>query len=98
MGDSVWIAVGGVDMLLISTRTQVFAPDAFTGVGIDLASKRLIVVKSSWHFQAQFGPLADRIISVATPGAIQMDFAAIDYRKKRDQDFFPRVRDPLGLD
>jgi microcystin degradation protein MlrC len=98
MGDSVWIAVGGVDVLLISTRTQIFAPDAFTGLGIDLASKRLIVVKSSWHFQAHFGPIADRVISVATPGAIQMDFAAIDYRKKRDQGFFPRVRDPLGLD
>ena len=55
----------------------------------------MIVVKSSWHFQAGFGATADTIIPVATPGAIQMDFAAIDYRKKRYMDFFPRVHDPL---
>jgi microcystin degradation protein MlrC len=97
MGDSVWIEVAGIDVLLISTRTQVFAPDAFTGLGIDLASRRMIVVKSSWHFQAHFGPMADKVVAVATPGAIQMNFAAIDYRRKRDRHFFPRVEDPLGL-
>jgi microcystin degradation protein MlrC len=96
MGDSVWLEIGGLDVVVMSVRTQTFSPDAFTGLGIDLSSKRLIAVKSSWHFQANFGPLADELIAVATPGAIQMNFAAIDYRKKRDQAFFPRVPDPLG--
>jgi microcystin degradation protein MlrC len=95
MGLTVWVDIEGIDVLINSTRTQIFSPDAFTGLGIDLASKRMIVVKSSWHFQAGFGAMADTIIPVATPGAIQMDFAAIDYRKKRDMDFFPRVHDPL---
>jgi microcystin degradation protein MlrC len=97
LGDAAWIEVDGVDVVLMSTRTQVFAPDAFTGLGIDLKGKQIVALKSSWHFQALFGPLADRIVPVATPGAIQMDFAGIDYRKKRDLDFFPRARDPLGL-
>ncbi len=97
MGDAVWIAIDGIDVVLMSTRTQTFAPDAFTGLGIDLKNKRLIALKSSWHFQALFNPIADRIVPVATPGAIQMDFASIDYRKKRDQDFFPRVSNPLAL-
>jgi microcystin degradation protein MlrC len=56
-----------------------------------------VAVKSSQHFQGGFAPIADTIIRVATPGAIQMDFAAIDYRKKRDQHFFPREKNPLGL-
>jgi microcystin degradation protein MlrC len=97
MGDAVWIEIEGIDVVMMSTRTQVFAPDAFTGLGIDLKNKRFIALKSSWHFEAKFGPMADRIIPVATPGAIQMDFAAIDYRKKRDQHFFPREKNPLGL-
>jgi microcystin degradation protein MlrC len=97
MGDAVWIETDSIDVVLMSVRTQTFARDAFTGLGIDLTNKHLIVVKSSWHFHAMFGPIADRVVPVATPGAIQMDFAAIDYRKKRDLDFFPRVRDPLGL-
>ncbi|HJS90832.1 MAG TPA: M81 family metallopeptidase [Steroidobacteraceae bacterium] len=96
MGDSAWLEIGGIDVVLMSVRTQIFSPDAFTGLGIDLGSKRIIALKSSWHFQANFGPVADELIPVATPGALQMDFAAIDYRKKRDQRFFPRVADPLG--
>lgn len=97
MGDAVWLDIGGIDVVVNSTRTQVFAPDAFTGLGIDLAKKRIVALKSSWHFQALFGPMADRIVAVATPGAIQMDFAGIAYRKKRDQNFFPREKNPLGL-
>ena len=96
MGDSVWLEIGGIDVVLMSVRTQIFSPDAFTGLGIDLGSKGIIALKSSWHFQANFGPIADELIPVATPGALQMDFAAIDYRKKRDLRFFPRVADPLG--
>jgi len=98
LGDSAWIEVAGIDVVLNSARSQVFAPDAFTGLGIELADKRIIALKSSWHFQAQFSKIADRIVAVATPGAIQMDFAGIDYKKKRDMDFFPRVADPLELD
>jgi len=98
MGDSVWLDISGIDVVVMSVRTQTFSPDAFTGLGIDLSSKRIIAVKSSWHFQANFAPIADELIAVATPGAIQMNFAGIDYRKKRDQAFFPRVADPLGRD
>ena len=96
MGDSVWLHISGIDVVVMSVRTQTFSPDAFTGLGIDLESKKIMAVKSSWHFQANFAPIADELIAVATPGALQMDFAAIDYRKKRDREFFPRVADPLG--
>jgi microcystin degradation protein MlrC len=96
MGAAAWIEAGGIDIVVNSIRTQIFAPDAFTGLGIDLGAKRLIAVKSSWHFQAHFAPIADHIIALATPGALQADFAAIPYRKKRDLDFFPRVADPLA--
>jgi microcystin degradation protein MlrC len=97
MGLTAWVEVEGIDVVINSIRTQIFSPDAFTGLGIDLAAKRIVAVKSSWHFQAGFGPMADAIIPVATPGAIQMDFANIDYRKKRDLAYFPRVPDPLGV-
>jgi microcystin degradation protein MlrC len=97
LGLSIWLEIEGVDVVVCSQRTQVFSPDAFTGLGIDLHSKKLIAVKSSWHFQVGFAPIADLLIPVATPGAIQMDFARIDYRKKTDKRFFPRVRDPLGV-
>ncbi|MGY3230772.1 microcystin degradation protein MlrC [Luteibacter sp. HA06] len=96
MGLSVWLSCDGIDVVVNSIRGQVFSPDAFTGLGIDLRGKRLIAVKSSHHFHTNFAPIADHIISVATPGAIQMNFAEIVYTRRRELDFFPRVSDPLA--
>ena len=96
MGLSVWIEVGGIDVVLNSIRTQVFCPDAFTGLGIDLTGKRIVAVKSSQHFQAGFAPIAAKVIQAATHGAIQMDFASLAYAKKADLSFYPRVDDPFA--
>lgn len=97
LGRSAWVAIDGVDVLIQSRRTQIFAPDAFTGIGISLEDKRLVVVKSSHHYYAGFAPMADLVVPVATPGAIQMDFASIVYKRKRDLNFFPKVANPLAL-
>ena len=96
MGLSAWVSCDGIELLICSIRTQVFAPDAFTGIGITLDDKALVAVKSSHHFHAQFAPIASAVIPVATPGTLQMDFAAIDYRQRRHPDYFPRTPNPLG--
>jgi microcystin degradation protein MlrC len=97
MGLAVWVEVGGIDIVICSIRTQIYSPDAFSGLGIDIANKRIIAVKSSTHFRAGFEPIANTIIFVRTPGTLQRDFANINYKKKRDMDFFPRVYDPLAV-
>ncbi|MFV3128984.1 M81 family metallopeptidase [Niveispirillum sp. KHB5.9] len=98
LGLSVWLeGPGGLQIVLASQRSQVFQPDVFTGLGIDLSGLDLIVVKSTQHFHAGFAPLASSIHYVSTPGAIAPAFATIPYRT-RALDFWPRVADPLGLD
>jgi microcystin degradation protein MlrC len=98
LGPSVWVqAAGGLDIVLVSVRSQTFSPGVFSGLGIELEAKRLIVVKSTQHFHAQFAPLAREILYVTTPGAISMDFAALPYRV-RDLDYWPRVADPHRFD
>lgn len=94
LGPSAWVSADGIDIVLISKRHQTFAPDAFTGLGLTLADKRLVVVKSTQHFHAAFAPLARAIRYVAAPGAIPPDFAAIPYTK-RTVPFWPRVEDPF---
>ncbi|MGH7289823.1 MAG: MlrC C-terminal domain-containing protein, partial [Myxococcota bacterium] len=94
-GDAAWISIAGIDVVLCSIRVQTFAPEVFSDLGIGLAGKRLLVVKSSQHFHAQFAPLAHRIVKVAAGGALDMDFARFDYRR-RDARWWPRVADPLG--
>lgn len=97
MGLCVWLEIDGVDVIVSTVRSQVFAPDIFTGLGVDIASKKLLVVKSINHFFARFAPIATRIIRVATPGALAMDFGAIEYRK-RSAHYHPRIADPLMID
>jgi microcystin degradation protein MlrC len=97
MGRSAWLRTGDIDIAVCSVRTQVFEPDAFTGLGISLQDKRLIVVKSSSHYQAGFGPEADQLWHVCSPGAMQLDFAALPYTL-RDPNYHPRVADPWAVD
>lgn len=94
LGPCVWVqAANDVDIVLISKRNQVMSPDLFTGLGIDLAGKKLIVVKSAQHFHAQFAPIAKSVLYVSTPAALSNDFAALPYRV-RDLDYWPRVEEP----
>lgn len=92
-GPSAWVAADGIDLVLVSLRQQTFAPDAFTGLGIVLADKRLVVVKSTQHFHAAFAPVARGIRYVAAPGAIPPDYAAIPFTKLT-RPYWPRVADP----
>ncbi len=93
-GPSAWVSANGIDIVLVSNRRQTFAPDAFTGLGIRLDDKRLVVVKSTQHFHAGFAPLAGEIRYVSAGGAIGPEFADIPYTK-RTKPFWPRVADPF---
>lgn len=84
LGCSVWVqGVDHEDILIAERRTQIVSMDAFTGIGIDLESKRVIVVKSTQHFHASFSSLATQIYYAATPGALNPDFTAIPYTRRR---------------
>ncbi len=93
MGDAVWVAADGIDLVLNTVRTQTFHPDAFTQLGIDPAGYDVVVVKSTQHFYAGFAPIASEVIYVAAPGSIPPDFATIPYEKFTDA-YWPRVDDP----
>lgn len=96
LGPAAWVHGAGIDLILVSRREQVFAPDAFSNLGLDPFTRRIVVVKSTQHFHAAFAPHAARVIYVAAPGAIVPDFANIAYTK-RDLDYWPRLADPLRL-
>lgn len=96
LGRSAWVDAGNVQLVLASLRSQVFAPDAFTGLGIPLNAARIIVVKSSHHFWGKFAPLAADVVHVNSPGALQLDFANMPY-KKRNPNYWPRVQDPFAV-
>jgi microcystin degradation protein MlrC len=96
LGSAAWVSTDdNVDIVLMTLREQTFSPTAFTGLGIDLSGKRIVVVKSTQHFHAEFAPIAKEVFYVSTPGALTPDFANIPYGV-RDLNFWPRVDNPFA--
>jgi microcystin degradation protein MlrC len=91
LGDVALVRIGGVQVVLNTTRTQAFGTDLFTQFGVDLASTKLVVVKSSQHFHAKFGPIASKVIYVDTPGTATSDFANLPWHKA-PADLWPLAR------
>ena len=83
VGDAAWIEAGGVSIVLVSVRRQATGTDVFTGLGCDLASRRLLVVKSAQHFHAAFSSVARQVIYVGAPGTATPFLHTLPYRKIR---------------
>ncbi|WP_066685134.1 M81 family metallopeptidase [Sphingomonas sp. CCH18-H6] len=95
MGDAAWLKSGGIDIIINSVRTQVFHPDAITGLGLDPTERSLVVVKSTNHFYGAFRPLASEILFVGAPGALTPDYGSIPYTKFGGR-YWPREDWPVA--
>ena len=93
LGASVWIAVGGIDVILNTVRSQVFNPDIFSNFGIDPKAKSVLAVKSTNHFQEAFSHIASEILYVAIDGPYPNNPVTNDY-KNLTRAIWPRVEDP----
>jgi microcystin degradation protein MlrC len=83
MGDCALVRAGGIDILLVSLRNQAIGTDLFTQLGCDLAALKIIVVKSSQHFQASYSKIARKVIYAGSPGTVTLDLSTLPYRKIR---------------
>jgi microcystin degradation protein MlrC len=83
MGLSALVECSGIDILLCSKRSQALGTDLFTGIGCDLASKKMVVVKSSQHFYASFSKVARRVIYSVAPGSVSPNIKTLPYRRVR---------------
>lgn len=79
LGDAVAIRFDGIEVVLNNRRQQVFSPECFTEMGIDLSAKSLVVVKSTRHFRAAFDPIAAETIICDAPGALNSDLTRLPY-------------------
>lgn len=83
LGRTAALRVHDVDIVVTERRAQTFSPECLTAFGLDPMAYRVIVVKSTNHFRAAFGPLARDILDVGSPGALGTDLARLPYRKLR---------------
>lgn len=81
LGDCAAIRVGGVEVVLISNRTQALGLELFRNLEIEPTERKLVVVKSTNHFMAAFGPIAKKVLYVDSDGPLSRDYRKIPYTK-----------------
>lgn len=81
LGDCAAIHLDGIDVVLISKRTQALGSDLLTGMGVAIEGKKLVVVKSTNHFHAAFAPFASRVIYCDAGGPIPRDHRKVPYSR-----------------
>ncbi len=72
-----------VRVVVGSTRCQCLDQAIFRHIGIEPAEQRIVAVKSSVHFRADFESMADKILVVAAPGAHPCRLDNIKYHNLR---------------
>lgn len=81
LGDCACVKVGGVEVVLITHRTQALGLELFRNVGVEPTQRKLVVVKSTNHFMAAFGPIAKKVIYIDADGPIPRDYRKIPYTR-----------------
>jgi microcystin degradation protein MlrC len=95
-GDAAHVQFDGIDVILNSTRAQSFDPSLFTAMGIEPASRKILLIKSTNHFYDSFSRIAAEIIYCSAGKPYPNTPATTPYRKAR-RDIWPMVADPLGV-
>ena len=73
----------GVRMVLGTHKCQAADQDMFRHVGLEPASQRILVLKSSVHFRADFQPIATEVLVAKSPGPAKADPSAFAWTKLR---------------
>lgn len=83
LGPMARLAIGNVDVLVSSVRTQTLDDAVFALHGIDVTRQRIVALKSHQHFRAGFDPLAGTTIRADPPGLTTSNLAQLPYRRLR---------------
>ncbi len=92
LGAMALLGIGGVRVAVSSRKTQAADQSILRHLGVQPAQEKILVLKSSVHFRADFAPIAEDILIAVAPGPNIADTRLLPYRKLR-----PGVRvSPLG--
>lgn len=77
------LTLGGVSVAITSKRLQAYDQAPFRHVGIEPARQKILALKSTCHYRAEFEPLASAVIVVLAPGYYLADPALYPYKRLR---------------
>ena len=84
VGRSALIAVSsGVRVLVVSRKMQALDQSLLRHIGVEPAACRILALKSSVHFRADFQPIASSVLVAASPGPVVADPSILPFRHLR---------------
>ncbi len=83
LGPTARLRNGGVEVVVASRKAQCADQQMLRHTGIDPTQLAILVVKSSVHFRADFGPLAREVLVVESPGPNTADLTKLPYKHLR---------------
>src|SRR5581483_4113161 len=94
LGPMALLTVGGVSVAVTTKRMQALDQAPFRHLGVEPREQKILALKSTCHFRAEFEPIAEKVIVVIAPGGYLADPAGYPFQRLR-----PGVRlRPLGPD
>jgi microcystin degradation protein MlrC len=97
VGDLAVIRVQNIEIVLTALRTNLFSLDLFTGHGVSIEDKQVLVVKNLYKQKDMFIPIVHEQMFVASPGCSNPDWHALPF-SRLTRPIWPLDADPLGLD
>jgi microcystin degradation protein MlrC len=94
LGPMALLSIGGTSIAVTSKRMQALDQAPFRHLGVEPKNQKILVLKSTCHFRAEFETIAEKVIVVIAPGGYLADPAAYPFRRLRTG---VRLR-PLGPD
>ncbi|MBX9593582.1 MAG: M81 family metallopeptidase [Roseomonas sp.] len=73
----------GIRVIVTSRKMQAYDQALFRHVGIEPSAQRILALKSSVHFRADFQPIAEAVLVVAAPGPVVADPATLPFTNLR---------------
>ncbi|HEX4572005.1 MAG TPA: M81 family metallopeptidase [Dongiaceae bacterium] len=83
LGPMARLAIDGLSILVSSRKQQAADQAMFRHLGIEPAAMRILALKSSVHFRADFQPIAEAVLVVAADGPNPVDHRKLAYRHLR---------------
>ncbi len=77
------LVIGGVRVVVGSRKIQAADQAIFRHLGVEPAKQKILALKSSVHFRADFQPIAEDILVVKAPGPNALDYTELTYRNLR---------------
>ena len=92
LGPMALLRIGGVRVVTATRKVQAADQAIFRHLGVEPTTTRILALKSSVHFRADFAPIAQEILVVKAPGAMLADPVDFPFKRLR-----PGIRlRPLG--